>query len=252
MVLHGGNDQLPKAFATRLGNHISYRCAVVKLEQDNNKVRVTFLKAGVQQQVEADRVIVAIPFSVLRKIELDNSFSPQKRKAISELRYEDITEVFLQSKSRFWSEQGIDGTAMTDLPISLVVDHTATQAGQRGILQSQTEHKMARQVLLLDASCELWYYICIVVMEVPVESAITVKGQATIPKAIREHLGLKPGDRVKFFVHPDGSVVLLPKLSASSLRGIVKSRRRRPVTIAEMTEAAIEGAARVARPTTHR
>jgi antitoxin PrlF len=89
-------------------------------------------------------------------------------------------------------------------------------------------------------------------MEVLVESAITVKGQATIPKAIREHLGLKPGDRVKFFVHPDGSVVLLPKLSALSLRGIIKSRRRRPVTIAEMTEAAIEGAARVARPTTRR
>jgi len=40
------------------------------------------------------------------------------------------------------------------------------------------------------------------------ESAITVKGQATIPKPIREHLGLQPGDRVKFFVHPDGSVVL--------------------------------------------
>ena len=74
------------------------------------------------------------------------------------------------------------------------------------------------------------------------ESAITVKGQATIPKFIREHLGLKPGDRVKFFVHPDGSVVLLPKLPASALRGIVKSRRRRPVTIEEMTKAATEGA----------
>jgi antitoxin PrlF len=76
-----------------------------------------------------------------------------------------------------------------------------------------------------------------------VESAITVKGQATIPKKIREHLRLKPGDRVKFFVHPDGSVVLLPKLPASALRGIVKPRRRRPVTVAEMTEAAAEGAA---------
>jgi antitoxin PrlF len=74
-------------------------------------------------------------------------------------------------------------------------------------------------------------------MEEPMESAITVKGQATIPKAIRQHLGLKPGDRVKFFVHPDGSVVLLPKLPASALRGIVKSRRRRPATIAEMTDA---------------
>jgi len=74
------------------------------------------------------------------------------------------------------------------------------------------------------------------------ESAITAKGQATIPKAIREHLRLKPGDRVKFFVHPDGSVVLLPKLPASALRGIVKPRRR-PVTIEEMSAAAAAGAA---------
>lgn len=78
------------------------------------------------------------------------------------------------------------------------------------------------------------------------ESAITVKGQATIPKAIREHLGLKPGDRVKFFVHPDGSVVLLPKLSASALRGIIRSRRRRPVTIETMNEAIAESAIGVA------
>ncbi len=68
------------------------------------------------------------------------------------------------------------------------------------------------------------------------ESAITVKGQATIPKAIREHLRLKPGDRVKFFVHPDGSVALLPKLPASALRGMVK-RGRRPVTVAAMNRA---------------
>jgi antitoxin PrlF len=76
------------------------------------------------------------------------------------------------------------------------------------------------------------------------ESAITVKGQTTIPKAIREHLGLKPGDRVKFFLHPDGSVALLPKVPASALRGIVRSQRRRTVTIAEMNEAAAGGARR--------
>jgi antitoxin PrlF len=74
------------------------------------------------------------------------------------------------------------------------------------------------------------------------ESAITVKGQATIPKAIREHLRLKPGDRIKFFIHPDGTVVLLPKVPASTLRGIVKARRR-PVTVEEMTEAIAAGAA---------
>ena len=76
------------------------------------------------------------------------------------------------------------------------------------------------------------------------ESAITVKGQATIPKAIREHLRLRPGDRVKFFVHRDGTVVLLPKLSASALRGMLKSTRR-AVTVAEMNQAVSEGGAGV-------
>ncbi len=73
------------------------------------------------------------------------------------------------------------------------------------------------------------------------ESAITRKGQATIPKAIREHLHLRPGDRVKFFLHPDGSVVLLPKLPVTALRGMVKHRRS-PATIEDMDEAVIAGA----------
>jgi len=75
-----------------------------------------------------------------------------------------------------------------------------------------------------------------------VESAITSKGQATIPKAVRDLLQLKPGDRVKFFIHPDGSVVILPKLPVAALRGVVKARRRR-VSIEEMNEATAAGAA---------
>ena len=88
-----------------------------------------------------------------------------------------------------------------------------------------------------------WYYFHVKVMTA-MEAAITVKGQATIPKAVREHLGVKPGDRVKFFVHPDGSVVLLPKLPVSALRGIVKSGQR-AVTIDQMREAAAAAAADV-------
>ncbi|MGB7553216.1 MAG: AbrB/MazE/SpoVT family DNA-binding domain-containing protein [Candidatus Korobacteraceae bacterium] len=71
------------------------------------------------------------------------------------------------------------------------------------------------------------------------ESAITVKGQITIPKAIREYLHVKPGDRVKFFVHPNGTVFLLPKIPVSALRGIVKSSRR--ATLEEMDEAIAAG-----------
>jgi AbrB family looped-hinge helix DNA binding protein len=72
------------------------------------------------------------------------------------------------------------------------------------------------------------------------ESALTVKGQATIPKAVREYLHLGPGDRIKFFLHPDGTVVILPKLPASRLKGIVRTRRR--VSLDEMDTAIAEGA----------
>ena len=73
------------------------------------------------------------------------------------------------------------------------------------------------------------------------DSTITSKGQATIPKQIRDHLGVGPGDRLKFFVHADGSVVLLPVRPVTVLRGIV-AKRKRPVSIEEMKDAVRAGA----------
>jgi antitoxin PrlF len=72
------------------------------------------------------------------------------------------------------------------------------------------------------------------------ESALTSKGQMTVPKAIREHLHLKPGDRVRFFVHPDGTVVLLPKLPITALKGLLKTTKH--ATISEMNDAIAVGA----------
>jgi len=79
------------------------------------------------------------------------------------------------------------------------------------------------------------------------ESVLTNKGQVTVPKMIREHLKLKPVGRIKFFVHPDGTVVILPTISASALRGVAWSRRRlqaRPATLKEMDQAAANASAR--------
>ncbi len=73
------------------------------------------------------------------------------------------------------------------------------------------------------------------------ESAITTKGQTTIPKTIRDHLHLKPGDRVKFFINPDGSVAILPMLPVTALKGILTSRRG-PVSLENMEAGIAKGA----------
>lgn len=54
--------------------------------------------------------------------------------------------------------------------------------------------------------------------------AITTKGQVTIPKHIRDALGIRPGDRLEFDLLPDGGARVRPEHPATSrwarLRGI--------------------------------
>lgn len=41
-------------------------------------------------------------------------------------------------------------------------------------------------------------------------TTVTAKGQVTIPKAVRDMLGIVPGSKVDFKRAPDGSIVLVP------------------------------------------
>jgi AbrB family looped-hinge helix DNA binding protein len=50
-------------------------------------------------------------------------------------------------------------------------------------------------------------------------ATLTTKGQTTIPKRIRDHLGLAPGDEIRFFIRPDGSVLIMPTTPIQDLKG---------------------------------
>jgi antitoxin PrlF len=53
-------------------------------------------------------------------------------------------------------------------------------------------------------------------------ATITSKGQTTIPKEIRDHLHLKPGDKVDFVVEEDGRVSMEPStIDIGDLKGIL-------------------------------
>jgi AbrB family looped-hinge helix DNA binding protein len=60
-----------------------------------------------------------------------------------------------------------------------------------------------------------------------ISATVTSKGQVTIPAALRERLGLKAGDRIRFVEGPDGRVTIERRqtLSFADLRGIVKLDR---------------------------
>jgi AbrB family looped-hinge helix DNA binding protein len=75
------------------------------------------------------------------------------------------------------------------------------------------------------------------------EAKMTSKGQVTVPRAIRQKLRLKPGDRVRFIVEDDGRVRLLPaNRDISELVGIVPKPERR-YSLEEFDEAIRQHAA---------
>ena len=66
-------------------------------------------------------------------------------------------------------------------------------------------------------------------------ATVTSKGQITLPKEVRDHLGLKRGDRVDFSIDAEGNVHMrLAKRSVSELFGFLKRPGAAPVPIEQM------------------
>jgi antitoxin PrlF len=76
-------------------------------------------------------------------------------------------------------------------------------------------------------------------------STLTSKGQITIPKKVRDQLHLRTGSRLEFLLEPSGRVILQPLNSDfRSLRGMIRTKGTRPVSIKEMNEAVAKGYSR--------
>lgn len=73
------------------------------------------------------------------------------------------------------------------------------------------------------------------------ESAITAKGQTTIPRAVRKALGVSAGDRVRYIVEGD-EVRLVKVRSVMELDGMLAVARP-PASLEEMDEGVAAGAA---------
>ncbi len=72
-------------------------------------------------------------------------------------------------------------------------------------------------------------------------TTLTSKGQITLPKALREKLGLCPGDRVEFFMENEQSARLVVKhVPVTRLKGMLP-RPAEPVSLEEMDRAIQKG-----------
>ena len=68
------------------------------------------------------------------------------------------------------------------------------------------------------------------------DATLTSKGQTTIPKEIRDELGIKPGDRMTFTLMPDSTVIMRVKnKTVSELSGALHKKGRKPVPVEQLS-----------------
>ena len=69
-------------------------------------------------------------------------------------------------------------------------------------------------------------------------STITAKGQTTVPKDIREHLGIGAGDEIEFVILENGTVMIEPAyVDITTLAGILHRKGRKAVSVEDMNKA---------------
>ena len=67
-------------------------------------------------------------------------------------------------------------------------------------------------------------------------ATLTSKGQTTIPKEIRDRLGMKPGDRMTFTLMPDATIVMRVKSkSVTKLAGMLHKKGRKPLPVEQLS-----------------
>ena len=68
------------------------------------------------------------------------------------------------------------------------------------------------------------------------DATLTSKGQTTIPKEIRDSLGMRAGDRMTFTLMPDGTVVMRVKnKSVNELAGVLQKKGRKALSVARLS-----------------
>jgi monoamine oxidase len=144
--VRGGNDLLTERLAELLRGQVVLGSALVAIKQNSdNTYALTFQGSGsTTTQAVADRVVLALPFSILRaSVDYRNAgFKALKQTAIKELGMGTNSKLHVQFTSRPWNLLGCNGETFADTGYQNTWEVSRTQPGASGILVDYTGGKV--------------------------------------------------------------------------------------------------------------
>ncbi|MDX2162237.1 MAG: NAD(P)/FAD-dependent oxidoreductase [bacterium] len=130
--VRGGNQQIPVLLAERLERGVQLAHRLEAVREAGSGYRLTFQTDGGVTDVDADTVVFALPFTVLRHVDLGLELPPELRLAIDTLGYGTSSKVMAGMNSRPWREQGAMGYSISDSPYVGSWDNAQAIPGEAG------------------------------------------------------------------------------------------------------------------------
>ncbi len=139
--VHGGNDQIPARLAAALQGQITMKSELVAVKQTSaGGYSLTFKQPGGPKTVPADKVVFALPFSIMRSsVNLTKAgFSARKLQAIAEQGMGTNSKLHVQFSRRHWNDLGCNGDTIADTGYQNTWEVSRAQPGTAGILVDYT------------------------------------------------------------------------------------------------------------------
>ena len=112
--LKDGNEQLPIAFARRLGSRVKLDHPITAIRHSANDVTVSYRPFGGKQELKlsADVLVNCISLPIFQSIPITPALSPAKQYVVDHLKYSSHPFYVFEAASKFWLEDGIPSINM--------------------------------------------------------------------------------------------------------------------------------------------
>lgn len=136
---HGGNDAFISSLVTRLSTPVQLQHRLVGLSRlSDGRIELRFDQNGTSVTAAYDQVVLALPFTQLRKLAgdgLSDLLPADHLQIVDELGYGTNAKLLMGFRSRLWAvDHRSSGTVTTDTGSQTFWDATRGQAGINGVL----------------------------------------------------------------------------------------------------------------------
>ncbi len=135
-LIRGGAGRVAELLAQRFPSDVvKLQHRLVKVKSTTvGKVELTFDVAGTIKTETAEAVVLALPFSVLRDVEIDAPLSAAKQHAIATLHYGAGSKLCVGFRGKPWRALDASGTVLSDSAFPFCWDETRMQDTEDGVI----------------------------------------------------------------------------------------------------------------------